>query len=307
MDGQSAMPDIFSSVGASSESSKVDIEQSNVYIICPHRVICGALARLIESSSTLIVAGDGEAFRDILQHPDDGRNPHLILGFFESYEEERNSLLLLDEIRKRFIGVKTVLVTKSVHPESLRTAVQAGVEAILTTDVSAAILMRSIEFVLLGQRLLPAEVAQLLNSPTKPSEPGTTGYALQDAPARLVTGKRATALSQREHEILQRLVNGYSNKTIARELSITEATVKVHVKALLRKTQMTNRTQAAIWALNNGLQGASVGKAAYVHVPPQLLGSSASAIPLPSDSVIKADVPDEAWEARPEPCEARQG
>jgi two-component system nitrate/nitrite response regulator NarL len=48
-------------------------------------------------------------------------------------------------------------------------------------------------------------------------------------------------------------VNGLSNKTIARELDIAEATVKVHVKGLLRKTQMANRTQAAVWGLNNSL------------------------------------------------------
>ncbi len=62
---------------------------------------------------------------------------------------------------------------------------------------------------------------------------------------------RAVKLSEREAEILQCLVNGASNKAIARDLGIAEATVKVHVKALLRKMQLQNRTQAAIWALTN--------------------------------------------------------
>ena len=56
-------------------------------------------------------------------------------------------------------------------------------------------------------------------------------------------------LSERESEILRGLVAGQSNKAIARDLTISEATVKVHVKALLRKMQVTNRTQAAISAL----------------------------------------------------------
>jgi len=62
---------------------------------------------------------------------------------------------------------------------------------------------------------------------------------------------RAVKLSDREAEILQCLVNGASNKAIARDLKIAEATVKVHIRGLLRKMQLQNRTQAAIWALNN--------------------------------------------------------
>jgi two-component system nitrate/nitrite response regulator NarL len=59
-------------------------------------------------------------------------------------------------------------------------------------------------------------------------------------------------LSEREEQILRDLVKGLSNKIIARKLDIAEATVKVHVKAILRKIRMANRTQAAIWALENG-------------------------------------------------------
>jgi two-component system nitrate/nitrite response regulator NarL len=58
-------------------------------------------------------------------------------------------------------------------------------------------------------------------------------------------------LSSRETAILNALVQGASNKIIAYRLSITEATVKVHVKAILRKIQVRNRTQAAIWALHH--------------------------------------------------------
>jgi two-component system nitrate/nitrite response regulator NarL len=57
-------------------------------------------------------------------------------------------------------------------------------------------------------------------------------------------------LSGREEAILDGLVRGLSNKQIARECSITEATVKVHMKSILRKIRVSNRTQAAIWALD---------------------------------------------------------
>lgn len=64
-------------------------------------------------------------------------------------------------------------------------------------------------------------------------------------------------ISQREEQILQRLMVGDSNKVIAAKIGITEATVKVHLKSLLRKIGATNRTQAAIWAMNNGVEKAA--------------------------------------------------
>ena len=58
--------------------------------------------------------------------------------------------------------------------------------------------------------------------------------------------------SEREEQILKSVAKGYSNKMIGRKLDIADATVKVHMKSVLRKIQVANRTQAAIWALGNG-------------------------------------------------------
>ncbi len=63
-------------------------------------------------------------------------------------------------------------------------------------------------------------------------------------------------MTGRELEIVRRLALGQSNKEIANELDLAVATVKVHVKSLLRKLGLNNRTQAAIWALNAGLVAA---------------------------------------------------
>ena len=69
--------------------------------------------------------------------------------------------------------------------------------------------------------------------------------------AHVVETKTPT-LSEREIQILDGLVKGHANKVIARRCGITEATVKVHMKSILRKIRVGNRTQAAIWALENG-------------------------------------------------------
>jgi DNA-binding NarL/FixJ family response regulator len=80
-------------------------------------------------------------------------------------------------------------------------------------------------------------------------------------------GHAVPSLSRRETLILRMLMQGASNKVIARNLVITESTVKVHMKAILRKLRLQNRTQAAIWARNNvndedwNMRAASAGAA----------------------------------------------
>jgi len=77
-------------------------------------------------------------------------------------------------------------------------------------------------------------------------------------------------ISEREGRILHHLLSGHSNKTIARQLAISEATVKVHMKAVLRKLNVRNRTQAAIWAVANGYSEASASpsQSAPAHARP---------------------------------------
>jgi two-component system nitrate/nitrite response regulator NarL len=142
------------------------------------------------------------------------------------------------------------------------------VNAILLTSISSEMLQRSLELVLVDHRLFPAEIMSLItdNALAKPPlDPapaelvrfvGTTTF-----PAHIQKGQAAlpavaasepqlkVALSKREIQIIDCLVSGLPNKSIARELNITEATVKVYVKGLLRKIKVSNRTQVAIWAL----------------------------------------------------------
>ena len=73
---------------------------------------------------------------------------------------------------------------------------------------------------------------------------------------------KTPTLSEREIQILDGLVKGYANKVIGRRCNISEATVKVHMKSILRKIRVCNRTQAAIWALEHGYSGEEPNTAA---------------------------------------------
>ncbi len=157
-----------------------------------------------------------------------------------------------------------VLSNSCGGPEFWWQAVESRVDGVLHEDSPGEVLQLLVRLILLGYSFLPSSVAMV---------PGAHALAAADAPgpqpmvaaqtmqemfklpdrSAALSGQPAarmrSGLSERESEILRGLVAGQSNKAIARDLHISEATVKVHVKALLRKMQVTNRTQAAISAL----------------------------------------------------------
>lgn len=146
------------------------------------------------------------------------------------------------EIRVAFPDARLVLLTAELDPSSLAAVLEAGADAYLLKDISPEALVQSLRLVMLGEKVFPSHLAALLMD------------RRFQADGRAPQFQRG--LSKREVDILRHLLDGDSNKMIANRLGITEATVKVHLKSLLRKIGASNRTQAAIWALNAGL-GAS--------------------------------------------------
>jgi two-component system nitrate/nitrite response regulator NarL len=208
--------------------------------------------------------------------------PDLIIHNLESSSDAEPELSCIKDVRARFEGVKSVILVGDLPPETLLKAAQTGIEAILSKEVSVDVLQRTLELVMLGQHLLPGELARLLLESAASSQVDAYAAPWEAAsmPRRTAVRPQPITLSRREHQILLCLVEGLPNKVIARELDITEATVKVHVKGLLRKTQMTNRTQAAIWALNNSL---SVDQTSVA----SLLSSSSFDGPQPTQTVFQ--------------------
>ena len=141
----------------------------------------------------------------------------------------------LRALREAFPSARIVVLADGLSVEALRAAMGGGADGFLSKSVSPEALIQSLQLVMLGEKVFPTNLASMLLDMTAAG------------PQHSVRG-----LSPREQEILQLLVTGASNKMIAIKLGITEATVKVHLKTLLRKIDVNNRTQAAIWAMNNG-------------------------------------------------------
>jgi two-component system nitrate/nitrite response regulator NarL len=145
----------------------------------------------------------------------------------------------LDALRRiaaDFPNTKVVILADRMDAADADRAAQAGASGLLPKSISAAALGLSLELVTLGENLFTAP-ATLWRHPSDPA-PGP------HPPAPV----SKDALTHRQRQILEYLEAGLSNRAIASKLDVAEATVKVHVRALLTKINVDNRTQAALWA-----------------------------------------------------------
>ena len=133
-------------------------------------------------------------------------------------------------IHKEFPGARMIALTTYGGDEDIRRALAAGVKAYLTKDVLHDELLNAIRAVHAGQTYLPASVSAALAAQTPRAD-----------------------LSAREVQVLELIVRGLANKQIAYALSIAEHTVKNHVKNILSKLGVQDRTQAATAAIQRGI------------------------------------------------------
>ena len=143
----------------------------------------------------------------------------------------------LRRLRENAPELKLVILTGALSPSVLAQAWDADVDGCLLKDLSLKLLVRSLQLIVLGQRILPDQLRSL--------EPGLIRQKWANS-----VDKRG--LSAREEQILRFLLRGNSNKEIATRLDISDVTVKLHLKTLLHKLGAHNRTQVAIWAHNHG-------------------------------------------------------
>jgi NarL family two-component system response regulator LiaR len=132
---------------------------------------------------------------------------------------------------------RVLVLTSFLDDEKLFPAVRAGAAGYLLKDVEPAELVRAIHTVADGEALLhPAVASRLMEEFSETERPAAE-----------------EALTAREREVLELIARGLPNKLIARELEIAEKTVKTHVSSILSKLGLTDRTQAALYAVRAGL------------------------------------------------------
>lgn len=146
----------------------------------------------------------------------------------------------LKKVRQIMPSAYVLILMGSISPECVAKAFAAGANGVLKNDVSTAALPVYLNLIMLGENVMPSALASQIA--TK-----------QDISSHQNSSMNDNHLSTREIEIIRCLADGEPNKIIARHLDITEATVKVHIKTILRKLGLNNRTQAALWAIQHNL------------------------------------------------------
>ena len=132
---------------------------------------------------------------------------------------------------------KIIVLTSFADDDKIFPAIRAGAAGYLIKDVSPKDLARAIRMARDGEPLLSPDIARrLMDEVSRPSQPDN-----------------AERLTPRETDVLRLIAQGRSNKEIARDLTLSEKTVKTHVSAILQKLQLADRTQAALYAVRHNL------------------------------------------------------
>jgi two-component system nitrate/nitrite response regulator NarL len=187
-------------------------------------------------------------------------NHHVYLALVGVNKDGNELLPELLALKVQFEYLRIVLFTDQFNLEEFLTAVASGVDCyLLKNEITRDALLKSLDLVLLGETIVPQQFTQLLRNQIHRQQEILSGsnyletylaHPRAQSSTEVLRAGDTVRLSTQEQVILLQLTHGASNKHIARELKISEATVKTHVKALLHKIRVSNRTQAAVWATN---------------------------------------------------------
>ena len=209
-----------------------------VLIADDHAVVRQGLRTFLALQDDMEVVADAadgeEAVRAAREHAPDIVLMDLVMPNMDGVEATRR-------IASERPATRVIALTSFLEDDKVLPAVRAGAAGYLLKDVGPPELVRAIRTVHGGEALLhPAVAARVLEEVAAP--------ASAPAPPRAEPG-----LTPREREVLALVARGLANKRIAQELGIAEKTVKIHVSRILHKLGVADRTQAALYAVREGL------------------------------------------------------
>lgn len=209
-----------------------------VAIVAKNEIVREGLKRILTDHDFIVSATAGTA-NELFDVPEDVECCQLVII---DTIAENNGLDSCTLLRERFPEPRLVLIAEDCAIVTIVRALAAGADGYLSKGISSEPLISALQMIAQGEKIVPSQtISELIAMPT---------HGLN---TEWDASRSGVNLSDREIQILNCLIRGDANKLISRQLSITEATVKVHIKAILRKLHLVNRTQAAIWAVSNGV------------------------------------------------------
>lgn len=204
---------------------------TRILLIDDHPLFRRGVAQLLAAETDFEVvgeAGDGESGIDLAAT----LQPDVIL--LDLNMRGMDGLETLRKLKAEGSQARCIMLTVSGDEQHVLSAMKSGADGYLLKDMEPDELVRRVRQSVVGGVVLDGAVAGILTQALKAPQP-----------------PEKTTLTERESQILAQLAEGRCNKDIARLLGISDATVKVHIKHLLRKLNMKSRLEAAVWALHN--------------------------------------------------------
>jgi DNA-binding NarL/FixJ family response regulator len=212
--------------------------QITVLIVDDHAVVREGLRTFLELQDGIEVVGEAADGLEALELAAK-LQPDVIL--MDLVMPRLDGVAAMRTVRERSPRSRVIVLTSFLDDERLLPAIEAGADGYLLKDVEPADLARAIRTAQAGEAMIDPTVAgRLLRTLSEPRAPQAAD---------------SERLTRREREVLELIAAGRSNKRIAFELGISEKTVKTHVGHLLAKLGVTDRTQAAVLAVQRGLVG----------------------------------------------------
>jgi DNA-binding NarL/FixJ family response regulator len=210
-----------------------------VLVADDHRVVRQGLRTFLATTGDIRVVGEAsdgsETLTQLHALGDRGEAPDVVL--MDLLMSPMDGIEATRQIRARYPQVQVVALTSFVEEEKAHAALDAGASGFLLKDADADEVAAAIRAAHRGEVHLDSAIAgRLIRALRAPSTP-----------------QAGSTLTEREREVLQLVAVGKANKDIAAELNISERTARTHVSSILTKLRLTSRTQAALWAVREGL------------------------------------------------------
>jgi len=210
-----------------------------VLLVDDHTVVLKGLAFFLSTQEDLELVGEANNGKEALVKVGE-TTPDVIL--MDLYMPEMDGVEATAYIKKEYPNVKVIVLTSFSDQAHVLPALRAGASGYILKDVEKDQLVEAIRSAYKGNIQLHPDIANALLSQTLPVEEKEEEPSIQ-----------VDVLTARENEVLQLLAKGMSNKEVASVLVITEKTVKAHVSSILSKLNLSDRTQAALYAVKNGI------------------------------------------------------
>ena len=207
----------------------------NVMITDDHSMIREGLKQLLELEGDFKVVAEAADGVECISKLEEVTPDVLLLDI---NMPNMNGLEVLQKMKEKRIKVKVLVLTIHSEVEYLLKAVDIGVNGYLLKDSESAELKKAINAVVNGENYIQPSLIPVLNAKMIDRDKDTV---------------KIESLTKRELEVLKNLSYGMYNKEIAEKLDISERTVKNHVSNIFKKLEVTDRTQAAVFSIKNGL------------------------------------------------------